>query len=153
MTNNNFMSWQGTKLYAANLSTSAFWRDKNDVNFDANNDGRGGGMDALLQTHVAKINRANTYSQGPRSGQPLVALTQLGTVTAADITDHLSAIDRDLEYQLGLKASPGSTSDNTKTHVTRLSLMGVTFKTNHDISPAAKAGAQVVVPIATRFNQ
>lgn len=139
MTNKNFMSWQGTKLYAANLSTSLFWRDKNDVNFDANNDGRAGGMDSLLQTHVANINRANTYSQGPRAGQPLVAITQLGTVTASDMADHISAIDRDLEYQLGLKASPGSTVDNTKAHVTRLSFMGVTFKTNHDISPASSA--------------
>jgi hypothetical protein len=139
MTDKNFMSWQGTKLYAANLSTSMFWRDKNDVSFDANNDGRAGGMDALLQTHVAKINRDNTYSQGAKAGQPLVALTQLGTVTAADIADHISAIDRDLEYELGFKAAPGSTADNTKAHVTRLSFMGVTFKTNHDISPAANA--------------
>ena len=137
MTNNNFMAWQGNRLTAANLSTSLFWRDKNDVNFDANNDGRAGGMDSLLQTHVANINKANTYTSRP--GQQLVALTQLSTVTAADISDHINAIDRDLEYQLGLKANPGSTGDNTKTHVTKLSFMGVTFKTNHDISPADSA--------------
>ena len=137
MTNKNFMAWQGDRLTATNLSTSIFWRDKNDIDFDANNDGRGGGMDALLQTHVANINRANTYSQGPRVGQPLGALTQLGTVTAADIADHISAIDKDLEYQLGLKATPGDL--NTRTHATRLSFMGVTFRTNHDISAKSSA--------------
>jgi hypothetical protein len=40
------------KIHPGNFLTSLFWRDKNDVDYDVNVDGRAHGMDALLPTHI-----------------------------------------------------------------------------------------------------
>ncbi|MBI1920796.1 MAG: hypothetical protein HYS23_06905, partial [Geobacter sp.] len=114
--------WQGGILIPANLNTSIFWRDKNDLNFDANNDGRAGGMDSLLQTHVASINQ----------DFGMTALTQYaGGVTSGIIDTHIQNINNSLESKL--KVTPGPTK------AIKLSFMGVGFKSNHGIVPAGQA--------------
>ena len=50
MTDRTGLAWYGGKLIRVGLLNTMFYRDKNDVDFDANLDGRGGGMDALLMT-------------------------------------------------------------------------------------------------------
>ncbi len=117
------LSWYKGKLIKTSSLLTMFWRDKNDINFDANGDGRGGGMDALLMTHVNNINDANGWSS--------ITHDLGGTVTQADISDRQSAIAAAIKSELG--------SSSTGLERIRLSFMGVLFKVNHNVSPKYEA--------------
>lgn len=116
MANGLALHWLGGKLYSANLLTSFFWRDMNDLNYDANQDGRAGGMDALLQTHVAKIN----LDAGVK------ALAEDGVITSEEIAARQALITA------GLPALNGVSG----TIVPRISMLTVPFKATHNVSPA-----------------
>ncbi|WP_129127909.1 cytochrome c3 family protein [Geomonas oryzae] len=129
MANGVALHWQNGKIYAANLLTSFFWRDMNGLKtanggFDANNDGREAGMDPLLQTHVANINRLNG----------LHALTADGIVNAAEITTQQSAIAAGIRGQLG-----NGTTQATNAFLPKLSFLMVPFKASHNIASADRA--------------
>jgi hypothetical protein len=122
MSNGMALYWAGGKLFSANLLTSFFWRDMNDYGYDANQDGRAGGMDALLQTHVAKINKDNNVK----------ALTEDGAITSEEIAARQTMLIN------GLGALNGVTTDAT-VFTPRISMLTVPFKATHNVSPAADA--------------
>ena len=127
MDNGLALHWLGGKLYSANLLTSFFWRDMNDYGLDANLDGRAGGMDAILPSHVAKINLDNDVK----------ALSVEG-ITAAEITD------RQAQLTAGLGALTGLTVDATN-FIPRISMLTVPFKASHNISAADLAWGKPTV--------
>ncbi|TSK05094.1 MAG: PKD domain-containing protein [Geobacter sp.] len=127
MNNGLALHWLGGKLYSANLLTSFFWRDMNDYNLDANNDGRPGGMDALLPAHVAKINLANG-----------VKALSVDGITATEITERQNMLAAGLEALTGA-AFPLKADGVTKNFIPRISMLTVPFKASHNISPAAAA--------------
>ncbi|TGU70277.1 PKD domain-containing protein [Geomonas terrae] len=130
MANGVALSWgQDGKIYAANLLTSFFWRDMNGLKtanggLDANNDGREAGMDPLLQTHVANINRLNG----------LHALTADGVVNAAEIATQQAALSAGIRAQLG-----NGTTQATNAFLPKLSFLMVPFKASHNIASADRA--------------
>ncbi|WP_136526253.1 cytochrome c3 family protein [Geomonas ferrireducens] len=129
MNNGVALHWQNGKIYAANLLTSFFWRDMNGLKtinggFDANNDGREAGMDPLLQTHVANINRING----------LHALTADGVVNAAEIATQQAALSAGIRGQLG-----NTTTQATNAFLPKVSFLMVPFKASHNIASADRA--------------
>jgi hypothetical protein len=135
------------KIYAANLLTSFFWRDMNALNktesdgttlrggFDANNDGREGGMDPFLPTHIAKIND----TVGTKS------IFSTRPTTAAVITANQNAILRNIESLLGIAPGTYTGGDasvataSTSSIIPKLSFLVVPFKASHNIAPASQA--------------
>ncbi len=118
-----------SKLYPANYLVSFIYRDKNDQGDDINNDGKPLGMDAVLQTHIAK---SVDYDHSK-------ALFADGVVTAAEVSARMAdlaatqqaAIDNDSN-----DSGYGMTYTNVKM---KLSALGVPFKITHNVSPAADA--------------
>jgi hypothetical protein len=135
MYDNLFMSWykdwtgQRQMIKSAALTTM-FWRDKNDVSFDGNNDTRGGGMDAFLQTHVANISRKNGLTDADGEATPMSAD---GLITVAKVAAYKNAI---LDATNGLQAELGVSGKTVKPF---LSFMGVPFQVNHNVSAANRA--------------
>ncbi|NDY41421.1 PKD domain-containing protein [Dissulfurirhabdus thermomarina] len=117
MERNVAVSWYKGRLVASNILTTLFWRDKNDVDFDANRDGRAGGMDALLPTHVRTIDEI--YGVGP--------VTEDGNVSGAELDQRIAQIDAEIEALTGVSGAA---------KITRLSFMAVPFRVNHNVSPA-----------------
>ncbi len=126
MSNGMALHWLGGKLYSANLLTSFFWRDMNDYNYDANQDGRPGGMDALLPSHVAKINFDN--------GQ-LKALAADGIINTAEITARQALLTANIAAQTGVPI-PLKSDAVTPNFSPRISMLTVPFKGTHNIAPA-----------------
>ena len=79
MQDNLAYTWSKTtgKLIASHILTTMFVKDV-DGSFDLNNDGRAGGMDPLLQTHMLALG--------------LDPLTHDGNVTNSDASSYLSAV-------------------------------------------------------------
>ncbi|MCP3178241.1 PKD domain-containing protein [Desulfuromonas sp. KJ2020] len=121
MTDRTGLSWYNGKLLRVGILNTMFYRDKNDIDFDANLDGRGGGMDALLMTQVLAVNEANGWK----------SLTEdtHGNVTAAAIDARVAAMNAAVDGWAGV----------TGKAQTKLSFMGVPFKDQHSVSPAALA--------------
>ena len=126
MENGLALHWLGGKLYSANLLTSFFWRDMNDFNYDANQDGRAGGMDALLPSHVAKINLDNGG---------LKALAADGVIDAAEITARQALLTSNIAALTGA-AIPMKSDGTTPNFSPRISMLTVPFKSTHNIAPA-----------------
>ncbi|NTV50411.1 MAG: PKD domain-containing protein [Geobacteraceae bacterium] len=126
MENGQALHWLGGKLYSANLLTSFFWRDMNDFNYDANQDLRAGGMDALLPAHVSKINLDNGM---------LKALGADGVITPTEITDRQNLISANIAALTGV-AVPLKPVAGTPNFAPRISMLTVPFKGTHNISPA-----------------
>ncbi len=112
------LSWFNGKLLKASSLVTMFWRDKNDIDFDGNNDGRGGGMDAYLMNHVRNINEANGWTN--------ITEDKLGRVEADDVVARATAFNTALQEELGV---------SDKTVKSMISTMGVLFKVNHNVSP------------------
>lgn len=123
------LHWLGGKLYSANLLTSFFWRDVNDVNYDANQDGRAGGMDALLPSHVSKINLDNGK---------LKALAADGVINTAEIAARQALLTANIAGQNGVTV-PMKADGSTPNFAPRISMLTVPFKSTHNISPASAA--------------
>ncbi|NTW98741.1 MAG: PKD domain-containing protein [Geobacteraceae bacterium] len=123
------MHWLGGKLYSANLLTSFFWRDMNDFGYDANQDGRAGGMDALLPSHVAKINLDNGK---------LHALAADGVIDTAEIAARQALITSNIAALNGATI-PMKSDTVTPNFAPRISMLTVPFKSTHNISPADDA--------------
>ena len=121
MTDRNGLAWYKGKLIKSSMLNTLFWRDKNDTTLDANMDGRGGGMDALLMTQVNKVNEANNWTS--------ITEDNHGIVDAADITERQAALAAELVTWTG-DADPAAV---------RLSMMHVAFKDQHGVSPASMA--------------
>ncbi|MCB2183418.1 MAG: hypothetical protein KQH63_15395 [Desulfobulbaceae bacterium] len=146
MEDNLCYSWQGSKLTARNALVTMFWRDKDDnfanggdpAYFDVNADGQTGAMDAVNPSHVRDAMAAAN----------LDVLTHDGIIDDAEIAAQQTALanylaDNDADgYSdiLGtcMSTSCGNVADWTKGKL-KLSFMGVTFKVNHNISPAGTA--------------
>lgn len=109
-----------TRLYPANLLLSSFWRDMDDYGYDINADGREGGIDAILQTHIAKINKD--------SGLHAVMLD--GIVNQAEIQLH----QEKLKQSIGALNGKGEPALYPK-----ISFMGVPFKMSHNVNAANDA--------------
>lgn len=122
MYDNLIVTWQNGKLIKSSALVTFFYRDKNDVSFDVNNDTRMGGMDTPLMTHVMKINNDNNWKA--------ISEDEHGNITADELAARFAAFNAGIDTLLG-------TSGTTK--VTRLSSMGVPFKVNHNISPVPAA--------------
>ena len=125
--------WRGGKIIAANVLVTMFWRDKDDLTFDANADGQMGGMDAINMEHVRKA----------MDIAGLAPLTADGNVTATDINDQRTALFNYLTTDI----NDDNVSDTTGTAIPagytagklKLCFMGVPFIANHNTSPAANA--------------
>ena len=123
MQENLCYTWQNGKIIPSSVLTTIFWRDKNDVNRDVNNDGRGGGMDAPLTPHILGINldyNATTMS-----------VDNSGIIDSTVIAERISRLESDLDAYLGdISGNP--------LHI-KLCSMAVPFKVNHNVSPASYA--------------
>lgn len=117
---NMLRKWHGNKIVNASSLITMFWRDKDDTNVDINGDGQKGGMDAVLPTHVMGANE---------DANNLAELTNSGNMTDAKINAQRTGLITYLDNQ-GLNGT-GATL--------RLSWMGVLFRSNHGVSPAANA--------------
>ncbi|GFO64761.1 PKD domain-containing protein [Geomonas paludis] len=137
MNNGLALHWLGGKLYSANLLTSFFWRDMNDFGYDANLDGRAGGMDALLPSHVAKINKING-----------VEALSVDGIDAAEITARQTMLTNGLEALTGV-AFPLKADGVTKNFTPRISMLTVPFKATHNVAPAAEAWGKTSVDPTT----
>ncbi len=137
MSNGLALHWLGGKLYSANLLTSFFWRDMNDFNYDANQDGRAGGMDALLPSHVAKINLDNGG---------LKALAADGVINTAEIAARQALLSAGIAAATGV-TPPMKTDGATPNFVPRISMLTVPFKSTHNISPADVAWGKPTVDV------
>jgi hypothetical protein len=115
MYDNYALYWNGGKLFLGNMLTSFFWRDMNTL-YDANMDGRGPGLDPILQTHVAQLNPE--------------ALMKDGIVDSTEIGTHITNIAS------GLPALNGNATD---TPIIKLAALAVPFKWTHNIAPASQA--------------
>ncbi|GAB4177580.1 MAG: PKD domain-containing protein [Geothermobacteraceae bacterium] len=129
MQDQTLLSWYKGKLLRSSLLTTVFLRDKNDTSFDGNMDGRGGGMDALLQTQV--LATGLNLGVGPLTEQALAAGADVNGdyhVTGTMISNFMTRLKTDVETWVG------------KTGASLFySTMGVPFKVNHGISPADQA--------------
>ncbi len=112
-------NWLGGRLYAANLLTSFFWSDLNDVDYDVNNDGRTGGIDPLLPTHVNNINILNGVQ----------ALSKSGAINPAAIAARQALLTAGIAAQNGA-AIPAKANG----FMPRLSFLAVPFKTSHNVA-------------------
>ncbi|MFZ5759729.1 MAG: PKD domain-containing protein [Thermodesulfobacteriota bacterium] len=119
MENNLALAWQGGKLIKTNSLISMFWRDKNDSTVDINADGQMGGMDQVNPSHVRDAMAAAGLS----------AMTQDGVIDTTEIAAQRVAL---------LSYLPTVGIDVTGANL-QLSFMGVMFKVNHNVSPAAEA--------------
>ncbi len=134
MEENLCYSWQGGKLTARNALVTMFWRDKHDdfANagaagyVDINADGQTGAMDAVNPSHVRDAMKL----------AGLDVLTHDGFITDAEIGAQKTALMNYLPT-VGIDLDPSG--DGTPDAKLKLSFMGVTFKVNHNISPAADA--------------
>ncbi|BET59603.1 PKD domain-containing protein [Geobacter sp. 60473] len=120
MAENLGLYWNKGKLFLANMNSSIFWRDMNG-NLDINNDGRGPGLDPLLQTHVARLNEQGGFH----------ALTEEPTITTSLIGDRITYIQNNIKPMLG--------SASTESPVMKLSMLTVPFKSTHNVSAARDA--------------
>lgn len=121
MQENLCYTWQGTKIIPSSVLTTIFWRDKDDVAGDVNNDGLIDGMDTPLMTHVLGIdmyNNATTMSED-----------NLGIIDSTVIAERISWLTSDLDSYLG----------TTNSFVIKLCSMAVPFKVTHNVSPATYA--------------
>ncbi len=118
-------SWLKGKIIATSVLTTLYYRDKNDTTFDANNDGKGGGMDAILMTHLMKVNEDN-YGVNH-------ALTEQtgGILDGAVVQAQIDNIESGLPTLLGSSATPAD-------EVIKLSAMNVPFKVQHNIAPVSQ---------------
>ncbi|MCF8057293.1 MAG: hypothetical protein K9K37_11735 [Desulfocapsa sp.] len=127
MENNLSYAWQGNKIGPRNTLVTMFWRDKADkFNYgnvgtypDINADGQDGAMDAVNPSHVRNVMTA----------AGLDVLTHDGVIDDAEIAAQRSA----------LMSGLGTYGIDTTGAKLKLSLMGVMFKANHGVSPAANA--------------
>ncbi len=110
-------SWLNGKIIATSVLNTVYWRDKNDVNHDVNADGRGGGMDTPLMTHVLAVNMA--------SGWAAMTSDLSGNIADADVATRISALEA---------ALPGLTGKPNAPHI-KLTTMAVPFKVNHNVAP------------------
>ncbi|PLX84871.1 MAG: hypothetical protein C0618_11030, partial [Desulfuromonas sp.] len=115
------------KIHGGNMLTSLFWRDKNDVTYDVNVDGRAHGMDAVLPTHVLK----NALTNTPDAGHPAAyGLLADGVSTGVEVADHITDLKATLDTMTGITG---------KTQKLKLSWVTVAFTMSHQIEPAAEA--------------
>ncbi len=117
-TTNLVYTWQNGRIYAANVLTTIFWRDKNDA-FDYNGDGQPGMMDALLMTDVLAADVANGWTSLSADGS--------GTIDASAIGARIAALNSHLDGVWGAGAN------------VKLSSLAVPFKVNHNVAPASYA--------------
>lgn len=136
MTNRSSLGWYKGKILRVSYLNTMFYRDNGaNTGYDANRDGRGGGMDPTLTTHINNVN--DGYTTPGVLGAPTrhwAAITDdnlvetspgvwESTVTGADFAERLTAINTYL----------GGAAD------TRVSMMHVAFKDQHGVSPAKYA--------------
>ena len=128
---NQIRTWDGSKIINASSLVTMFWRDKDqDADgtcsqvggpyVDINADGCAGAMDPVLPTHI----------MGAMTDNSLHELTYDGNITDAKIDAQRAAIKDYLTNTAGINAT------NAKL---KLSWMGVLFRSNHGIAPAASA--------------
>ncbi|MBN2332507.1 MAG: hypothetical protein JXO50_05300 [Deltaproteobacteria bacterium] len=110
-------SWLQGKIIATSVLNTVYWRDKNDVNHDVNADGRGGGMDTPLTTHVLAVNEVNGWTN--------LAEDNHGHITSTEIGARITALENGLPALTGKPGTP----------VIKISTMAVPFKVNHNIAP------------------
>lgn len=144
MENNLAYAWQGNRIIPANALITMFWRDKDDnfanagdpAYFDVNGDGQTGAMDAVNPSHVRNI--MATYG--------LEVLTHDGVVTTSEIGAQRTALYESLSADSdgdGLSDLVGTPLSATfAAGKLKLSMMGVMFKANHNVSPSANAWGQ-----------
>ncbi|MCM2356888.1 MAG: PKD domain-containing protein [Geobacteraceae bacterium] len=120
MKDNIALYWKNGKLFVGNLLSSFLIRDANGL-FDANNDGRGPGLDPALPTHTARLNEA----------AGLHALTHDGVVDGTEVATMFTNIQTNLKPMIG--------SGSLETIVPKISIMGVPFKVSHNIAPKISA--------------
>lgn len=123
------------KIHPGNFLTSFFLRDKNDNTYDVNNDGRNGGMDALLQTHIAKtlaMGGNGTYTEG------VFADGVVGATEIQDMLDVYNAVDPiGATGQLFTSVNGGTIPfEGSKV---LFSFLTVPFTMSHSIDDASKA--------------
>ena len=135
MTDRSSLGWYKGKLLRVSYLNTMFYRDNGaNTGYDANRDGRGGGMDPTLTTHVNNVNDGFVTPgvMGPARHWAAITDDNLvevsegvweSTVDGADFAERLTAINTYL----------GGAAD------TRISMMHVAFKDQHGVSPAAYA--------------
>ncbi len=133
MTDRIAMMWKNDgKLHPVNLHTSFFIRSKNDKDYDFNFDGRKGGADSIMQTHMAEVTGWNADN----------ALFADGVVTESEIDALFAKIQDPLTGRFGSAIAANNLNGQAAPAsgiIPRLSFMTVPFKMAHNVVQSYQA--------------